>query len=395
MDCAIHLLGDASRQPEIAALNSTLSLSRLTVLSDGTHLPGARQLRGQTVLLLLSGTTLASPGAAASLARLLGGSTRLLLATPPPVSERCGSPPRRTAAAERTRQLAEEASALEPTKRRLGVVEFEDALMAPGMTLACNASLASRLVAELVAAAACGSHPSPLQREESRPPRVAVCFGAWVGAARVLEDGGRSIRENLVAPLGASIIMALRWQSAADCSHGGAADSPARQCMSAMRADLPDIGAIARLEMVETPSLQEQVGVLEGSAHWPRVLHAFNHGSRCGSDCGRFPKTCRRVENWEDKTRSPYKCNNLWNTYLTPVFSSHGSFNHNLIKLFDLSRVIDALGRRGLTRQLHGRQGRQEGTRSPLLGTRQQRRCALIAWCTAGSRTSGWRPTRL
>ena len=194
----------------------------------------------------------------------------------------------------------------------------------------------------------------------SSAPRVGVCIGGWIGTARGLADGGESIRHHLLRPLGsnADVLLALRYEGAADCpapsSHAERTDeerhfkselaseielhgSPtAAACQRTVRRSVHAlVGTIRRLHIEPSPTLEELVNTLEVLPHWPQILSAYNSGLRAPGNTNARPKVCTRVERWLNRLLSPYRCTNVWGSYLSPVRRlpwrpSPSSYGHSL-----------------------------------------------------------------
>ena len=67
-------------------------------------------------------------------------------------------------------------------------------------------------------------------------------------------------------------------------------------------------------------------------------------------------KTCNRTQLWRDKRRTPYVCENIWNSYLSPIFASDPTqFGHNLFVLRDVSRCLEVVAGARPTHQARSR----------------------------------------
>ena len=295
-----------------------------------------------------------------SVASASGKRQPIIVATPPPIAVdaahgACNGKLRRSDAAATIRRAA-----LQSPQAHL--VDFEDALLSTGHTLAIAAcrSAAVDVLSVLVdnwMAAACSSDSPP--SAPPPPPRIAVCMGGWLGTVAGLTDGGESIRQYLVEPLGdrVDVLLALRYEKLpAECGSGApSAAHPegigalvvaaeAQACAASARQALRSLGRIHRLHIEPSPSLRGLVQTLEALPHWPAILHAYNSGAREPYRSLTRPKVCTRARAWRDERASPYACTNVWNSFLSPIFASDvRSFGHNLNVLLDVSRALHAL----------------------------------------------------
>lgn len=139
---------------------------------------------------------------------------------------------------------------------------------------------------------------------------VAVCFS---GYHRVRP--GRGIRQHLIEPLGADLLLALSYRRDDGCSSFDGCGARQRFVGA--------LGPVARSSWELQPTVAELVSTLESLPHWPAVLAAFNssRGSVQRAGCTRDTKWSR-ARSWT----SPYRCPRLshvnGNTIFAPVLGA-------------------------------------------------------------------------
>ena len=360
-----YLWSAPSRASEARALVEALDLSIEVVTLRGSAIDDVeRTANSGLVLLMLSGNELPSNATAAAkqLASISARRQSLFIATPPVTLDACDSSSPRSALAARIRDAA-----LSPASHVTGLMDFEAALLPMTNRFECKfpSELALDVMATMVRnrlSGLCDHRVSPPSTTvPAVAPRVltAVCFGGWVATARGIADGGESIRRHLLTPLADThTLLALHFHGAADCRPSrqpttatslssiesletSRAESVAQSCVMAVRRGLHAIGPIHRLRLEPTPTMEEEVQMLERLPHWARIVHAFNSGTREPGIHNPRPKVCTRDPVWKDRGTSPYRCTNVWGSYLSPIFASDASqFGHNFIVLRDVSRCL-------------------------------------------------------
>jgi hypothetical protein len=134
---------------------------------------------------------------------------------------------------------------------------------------------------------------------------VAACFMGWQG--RHVRDRGESIRQRMVEPLGADVLLALSYRAEDGC------DSVASCGVETWLAGLKPF---ARVSMVADEPPTALVARMERLPHWPTIVAAFNNPRRRLS--------CRR-EGWSaGNAYSPYNCSgsHAGNNIFAPVLGA-------------------------------------------------------------------------
>jgi len=159
----------------------------------------------------------------------------------------------------------------------------------------------------------------------AHPERVAVCLAGWYGGL-VSDDRGRSLRQNLIDPLQASLLMALNYRAEDGCSSE-------QSC--GLHERLAGLRPWERLAMTRRRTAVELAAELEQLRHWPKLLAPFNEAGR--KEKGRKGTTfCKRKPDGGagEADGSPYHCRIAkgWaSTFLMPVLGSpRGTALHEL-----------------------------------------------------------------
>ena len=159
----------------------------------------------------------------------------------------------------------------------------------------------------------------------AHPERVAVCLAGWYGGL-VSDDRGRSLRQNLIDPLQASLLMALNYRAEDGCSSE-------QSC--GLHERFAGLRPWERLAMTRRRTAVELAAELEQLRHWPKLLAPFNEAGR--KEKGRKGTTfCKRKPDGGagEADGSPYHCRIAkgWaSTFLMPVLGSpRGTALHEL-----------------------------------------------------------------
>jgi hypothetical protein len=150
------------------------------------------------------------------------------------------------------------------------------------------------------------------------PLRVAALFDAWVGS--VADDGGASIRQHLIDPLGCEVFLAL--------SHDARDRCDADQHCEPDRL-LPALRPFARTSLERSPTSAELTAQLTALPHWPAIVAAHN---AAGSSIA-----CPQVRG------GGYNCSGIYqgNHFLAPVLGDPRL--HNLHQLWGMARALALL----------------------------------------------------
>ena len=141
----------------------------------------------------------------------------------------------------------------------------------------------------------------------AHPERVAVCLAGWYGGL-VSDDRGRSLRQNLIDPLQASLLMALNYRAEDGCSSE-------QSC--GLHERLAGLRPWERLAMTRRRTAVELAAELEQLRHWPKLLAPFNEAGR--KEKGRKGTTfCKRKPDGGAGEAVPFAPNPLpWTLTLT------------------------------------------------------------------------------
>ena len=177
-------------------------------------------------------------------------------------------------------------------------------------------------------------------------PSVAVVVASWFKVA--LEHAGANLREQVVGPLGADVLIFLTYRQ--DEVRSDSCDS-AETC--GVRWRFRCLEPIARIEMERQLTTLELAQRLEGSKDWHRVAEAYGvHGGCVRHNSSSTCKAC-----FADSARSPYRCSKPLpeggNTFFAPVL---GKPNLNVLRQLHMqARVLQMLVTHEATaRQAHG-----------------------------------------
>jgi len=157
--------------------------------------------------------------------------------------------------------------------------------------------------------------------------RVGVCFPGWLGSS--VPDGGRTLRQQLIAPLKADVLLALTYHKLDKCSN-------AASCRLAER--FPHLQPFTAVVLSPMLTVADCVQKMEALHHWPRILEAYSSPNSTIA--------CRRDLDWSpeaNESASPYRCHGLkkGNTLFAPVL---GSRHLNVLReLHDRSRCLDLI----------------------------------------------------
>ena len=164
-----------------------------------------------------------------------------------------------------------------------------------------------------------------MHSDAAHPERVAVCLAGWYGGL-VSDDRGRSLRQNLIDPLQASLLMALNYRAEDGCSSE-------QSC--GLHERFAGLRPWERLAMTRRRTAVELAAELEQLRHWPKLLAPFNEAGR--KEKGRKGTTfCKRKPDGGagEADGSPYHCRIAkgWaSTFLMPVLGSpRGTALHEL-----------------------------------------------------------------
>lgn len=156
--------------------------------------------------------------------------------------------------------------------------------------------------------------------------RVAVCLAGWYGGL-VSEDRGGSLRQNLIDPLKATLLLALNYRAEDGCSS---------EHTCGLHERLAGLRPWERLAMTRRRTAVELAMELEQLSHWPRLLTPFNDASRTDAKGRKVTTFCKRKPDAgaDEADGSPYHCRIAkgWaNTFLMPVLGSpRGTALHDL-----------------------------------------------------------------
>ena len=147
-----------------------------------------------------------------------------------------------------------------------------------------------------------------------------MCFSGMETQHFIFKQSrGGMIREKLIQPLHADVLMALTQATRAPCRTDACEKQRARvdaDAVAIARHNFEELEPIAALTLQRTPSTFEMLRMLERTAHWPALMHALTWAR------------CKRIPGWGELPKAtayspgPYLCARLpdfGNTYLGPL----------------------------------------------------------------------------
>ena len=133
------------------------------------------------------------------------------------------------------------------------------------------------------------------------------------------QSRGGDIREKLIQPLHADVLMALTQATRSPCQTAACEKQRSRvdaDAIAIARHNFKELEPIAALTLQRTPSTYEMLRTFERTAHWPAVMNALAWAR------------CKRIPGWGELPKAtayspgPYLCARLpdfGNTYLGPL----------------------------------------------------------------------------
>ena len=152
---------------------------------------------------------------------------------------------------------------------------------------------------------------------------TAACFSTWQGRLGQTEDGGISIRRNLIDPISADVLLAVGHRTEDGCS-------TSQRC--GIHEKLKGLQPLTHVRLYRMPTVLELTAQMERLPHWGAVVRAFQT----------VKVNCTRRDTRRDGASStPYKCTGIYksNTIFSPVLGT----TFNLQELLGLRQCLHAI----------------------------------------------------